>query len=351
MAAVVASAALAACTPSLEDYPRELEEAICEWEHGCHVFARERDCLAARAIDRDPRFDYLQQAVAAGSVEYDREAAADCLDAIRGRSCEERYPAQEPACAAVFAGKVGRNGPCMDSGECAGNAICGFDPRCTDQCCVGACRVLAEPGAIGEPCGGSRVCVDEAYCAFDPMTGVSTVCTARVKAGGDCSLGQRCDADSSCDGSVCRAKTVAKVGEPCGDGLVTCAEPARCVYSFEGGQRCQVAPQLGAPCDPQGISCARFDTYCDVNSGLCVLRPGPGAGCPTYECAEYASCEDLSGSGARTCARKALAGEACGYLEDLDRYVECQGDLRCTDGRCALADPEAGPSCPVPGAG
>jgi hypothetical protein len=339
---LVASGLLAACTPSFDDYPRELEEAICEWQHACHVYEKRRDCVEALAIDSDPRFDYLRTSVAAGRIEYDGDAAADCFDAIRERGCEVREPEEEPSCAAALRGRMGRNGPCMDSAECAEGGVCGFDPGCFEQCCVGACRVRPDPLAIGAPCGGGIACVEGAYCGVDP--GGAQVCVPLVAVGGDCSLGQGCAESSVCDGAVCRKLELAQVGERC-DGFVECAEPARCTYEGDRGQFCRIAPQLGAPCDPQGIGCARFDTTCDPVSKLCVLLPTPGAGCD-YQCAEYAECRNLTSGGPSTCVHKAGAGDACGDAGDV--YIDCLGALECADGTCELPTVEPEPLCPVP---
>ena len=336
-----------ACTPSIEDYPRELEEARCYREHECHAFERVRDCIDTLVIDRDPEFDYLVRAAAAGSVEYNREAAAECLDAIRELGCN--YDDAEPeVCDRVFVGKVGKNEPCLKTAECAGNAICGYPPSCTDQCCVGACRVFADPLAIGEPCSFSGTpCVPEAFCAQDPMTGMTTVCTALVKAGGDCSLGQRCDEDSECDGNECRKVKEAAVGESCDGPNVRCVEPARCNYD-DGEARCKIEPTLGAPCDPDRDSCRRVDTYCDRPSGLCTLLPGPGQSCNDASCLPYASCESVegmfgeSGQNLQSCVRLPTEGEAC------EEYSTCLGQLQCIDGTCKFPELDTAPVCKVP---
>lgn len=345
MATVVASGLLAACTPDLGDYPRELEEAICEWQQACHLYERRSDCVDALAIDRDPSFDYIRDAVAAGRIEFDGEAAKDCLDAIRARDCVDTDPQEEPACAAALRGRMGRNGPCMISAECADGGVCGFDPSCGEQCCVGACRVRADPLELGEACGGSIDCAEGGYCGLDPEGG--QVCLARVKVGGDCSLGQGCAEGGVCDGAVCREQKVAGEGERC-DGFAVCEEGARCVYADEGAPRCRRPPQLGAPCDPQGIGCARFDTYCDEASGLCVLLPAPGAGCADYRCANYATCQNLLVDGPSTCVARAGAGEACGASVGAGGYVECLGELQCDGGTCRLPEVDSGPTCPVP---
>ncbi|HEY0137126.1 MAG TPA: hypothetical protein VGB85_23745 [Nannocystis sp.] len=346
---------LLACTPApaIEDYPAELEEAYCQWQHGCHQYESVRDCIDDNAIERDPGYMYLLAAQAAGHVEYDREQAARCLDAMQGRSCEYEEEAFS-ACDNVFRGRIGRNGPCMSTAECAGNAVCGFDPTCTDMCCVGACRVFADPLAVGEPCSSSAGCVPEAYCAFDPSTGAPTVCTALVEAGGDCSFGQGCVEEAICDGERCRKFELRGPGEDCLGDFVDCAPPGECLSSAEGRWRCVAPPQLGAPCDDR-ISCARFDTFCDPNSQLCTLLPGPGQGCGASDCVPYAQCQSevegaVDSEIAYTCVAKAGEGEPCGSRDD--QYVECRPPFQCVDGEtCTLPEVESGPACPVPDAG
>lgn len=342
---LLAVAGLLACTPSIEDYGRELEEAVCEWQHECHAFERVRDCIDSRVIDRDPQYDYLVRAAAAGAVAYDREAAAECLDQIRERGCNADSESPE-VCERVFTGKIGRNEPCLTTAECAGNAVCGFDPSCTDQCCVGACRVFADPLEIGAACSfGGVACVPEAFCDRDPVTSLPTVCTARVKAGGDCSLGQACVDDTYCDG-VCKKFKEVAVDAPCGEYGVRCAEPATCNYNGSES-RCKIEPTLGEPCEPGQDSCERVDTYCDSASKLCTLLPGPGQGCSESSCLPYANCinrDVLEGSGTPpSCERVPVEGEVCA------QYETCLGDLQCIEGRCALPALETTPVCKVPG--
>ena len=347
-------AGLLACTPSIEDYPRELEEAYCTWQHDCHQYESVSGCIVDNAIERDPDLTYLRAAQSAGHVEYDREAAAACLDAMRERSCEYE---EEPfaGCDGVFRGRIGRNGPCMSAAECAGNAVCGTDAMCTDMCCVGACRVFPDPTELGEPCGFSSVgCVAEAYCAFDPVMGTPTVCTARVEAGGDCSIGQTCAEETVCDGSKCRKIELRGPGESCGGDLQYCEEPGACRSSYDGApSTCVVAPELGEPCDDNS-ACARFDTFCDPDSRLCTLLPGPGQGCGG-QCVPYATCQSgvegavESASGA-TCVPLAGDGEPCGYQGD--EYIDCRPPFRCDNGAtCALPEFEKKSDCPVPDAG
>jgi hypothetical protein len=345
--------ALAGCAPpGVEEYAQELELAYCEWQTECHNFAGVDDCVASRTIDRDEDFAYMTRAVVEGSAEYDPESAVACLTAIRQQSCEDPSPAAPEPCEAVFRGRIGRNGPCMSSLECVGDAVCGFDPACVDQCCVGACRVLAEPLEKGVACGGSIACADGLYCAFDASTGLSTVCTPHVKVGGSCSFGEVCAEAAYCDGSTCRKTTEREIGELCGDPGDRCKAPAECRYaSGEEGESptCVVAGGLGAKCSPYDYeSCARFDTFCDPISLVCTLLPVPGAACAAG-CVGYAECRSLATADGfeGTCVALAGEGEGCGDGGD-GAYVACLGDLVCDGDVCVLPEPEPASDCPVP---
>jgi hypothetical protein len=339
---------LAACTPSIEDYPDELQRAVCEWQTRCHGFARVDDCVdSARPADPSAAA-YVLRASAAGTLEFDREAAAACLDEVRARGCEDPDPPDPEPCARVYRGRVGRNLPCMSSAECAGEgAVCGFDPGCDEACCVGRCRVPAEPLALGEPCGGGARCVDEGFCAADPNTGAPTVCTPRVAAGEPCPNFEPCAPGAECDGATCVEVPVRAEGEPCGFEAGTCAEGLECNGGADAGARCVRPAALGAPCDPAGpVRCARFDTRCDPVRRLCELLPGPGAACD-QACRGHASCQ-YSGGGpdaaVGTCVAYATLGDACG-----DDSPGCLGWLECQSGRCARPEASPGPVCEVPG--
>lgn len=353
---------LAGCgaPPSVEEYAAELERAYCDWQHACHNYPSVDECLAARGLDADPEFAYLARAVAAGTAEYDGESALACLEATRGLGCEDGSADTPAACEGVFRGRIGRNGPCMSSLECVGDAVCGFDPSCADMCCAGACRVFADPLEEGEACGGSVACADGLFCAADPMTFLPTVCTPRVTEGGACGNGETCEEETYCDGAECRAWTEKEAGETCDGPGERCAGAAECHY-FEGEsgyeQRCVAPGGLGAACDPaDSESCARFDTHCDPDAKKCALLPKPGAACSEAGCVGWAMC--VGGGGfdefgqpigtPGTCMARAGAGQACGG--DGDVYVECLGELWCEEGVCALPPPPEMSrfDCPVP---
>ena len=189
-----------------DEFYARAETAFCAWQVACGQYGVEARCASVNHLDLrlsmqrisgvgiadSVPLDYMREAIELGRIGYDEEAAAACLEYVRGRSCEwaqlhalsEAELAGQTACAAVFTGRMGRNGPCISASECAGTAICGFDPACVDACCVGACRVLPEPRKIGEACtGGNPGCEPNSFCDFDPNTGMPTVCTAAPKLG------------------------------------------------------------------------------------------------------------------------------------------------------------------------
>jgi hypothetical protein len=300
---------------------------------------------------------YLEQAVEVGRIDYDAAAASACLAYVQARTCEvaafqdfdEAALAGQEACRAVFTGRMDRNGPCAEAIECAGRAVCGFDPSCAEMCCVGACRVLPEPLPIGEPCTNPNVdCVPEAFCAFDPNTGMATVCTARTKVGGSCEVSQ-CEADAYCeyDGQGFTCLALPGEGEDClyngcAAGLVCATDP-----NWEQGT-CVAPAEEGEPCvkDAPQNTCRRFDNRCDPGSGRCAPLPDNGESCTGGECRGDLFCSYSQG---QRCRPVADAGEPCDYV--VDEYIPCSGDHTCVypeDGgtpTCAAPTPT---QCPVP---
>lgn len=355
---------------ALEDFYGEAEAAWCTWQVACHQYGVEARCadvnhmeqrLSMRRLsgvgpDEAVPLAYRQEAVEVGRVEYDGEAAAQCLAYVRTRSCEEPYyhayteeeRAGEAACEAVFRGRMGRNGPCLSASECAEASVCGFDPTCVEACCVGACRVLAEPLAVGEACTAMN-CVADAYCAVDPNTFMPTVCTASPTVGQECPMGQ-CGGGALCDFDgekpVCVAPKAA--GADCYYDQ-QCAQPAVCAYTGGDYGECTAPADQGEKCGSTGNGvCLRFDNYCDEQSGVCELPAGKGESCSGVPCAGDFFC---SGAQGQRCVPVADAGEPCGYDQNSGDSVPCSGDHVCEYGdgdRGTCRAPGAGSECPVP---
>ncbi|WAS95571.1 hypothetical protein [Nannocystis punicea] len=350
-------AAAAGCAQQAtpENFAGEYEEALCAWATGCSVFQSRGQCRDALVWDTSGRFQYLLAALEADRVAFDAEAAEACLEQVSAQACDRDQldrvlffagPTAAPAvCADVFVGKVRNYDPCLNSEECAGEAVCGFSPLGCDEgtCCAGACRVLAGAGPqIGEACTGSD-CADDAFCARDPNTFVPTVCTARREAGESCADdGGSCVAAAYCDfdASICKAR--GQEGDDCSSGWVECAEGLDCYADDDDRRTCRALPNEGESCSNHNYrACARVDDYCDASS-KCAKLPGPNEACADYQCLPYAECRGESGS--LVCVALGSEGSDCG---EASGYVRCIGHLQCGAGdRCV--EPEAEPVCDVP---
>ncbi len=356
-----------------DEFHEAAEEAFCKWQVACHQYGVEARCrsvnhmelrLSMRRLsgvgtqEAAPR-GYLKEAVDIGRIAYDEKAAAACLDYVAARTCEYDFlhvftaeeQAGRDACAAVFKGRMGRNGPCMAANECAEEAICGFDPNATEECAPGACRVLAQPAKLGEACTFNAGCEQDSFCEQDVNTGQPTVCVAAPKAGqacnqGVCAGGAFCEFDFENGTQTCVKPR--PVGAACNSDY-ECEQPGICRYTeFEGG-RCFKPAEEGGACDwnGYGIQCLRFDNYCAPNN-TCKQLPGKGENC-VGECAGDFFCSQLQGA---VCTPVADAEERCGWDENYYQETPCSGDNYCdyvpeTD-RSVCVEPVGTYSCSVP---
>lgn len=355
----------------VEDFFALAEAAYCEWAVACRAFGVEERCrdvnhfedrLSIRMLSGVGPSDslpttYYKEAVEVGRVDYDKKAAATCLAYVRGQSCDlpavheysEDELAGQAACAGLFKGRMGKNGPCLSAIECAEAAVCGFDPNCTDMCCVGACRVLAATPKLGEACNGT--CEDDAYCDFNLD---APVCTANPALGQPCP-NSGCASGSSCeyvggDTPVCIALKAAGAAceyeGQCIAGLV-CAHD----QNYENGVCLRPADE-GESCDPfsPDVVCRRFDNRCDLATEKCAPLPGNGEPCEDYRCRGDFFC--AVSNNVQKCSPVADAGEGCGDPNFEGSYVPCSGDNVCdpnddfSDYKCVTPDPAS--PCPVP---
>ena len=358
-----------------EDVPFEAffaaaEAAFCEWQVGCGEYGAEARCgeanhmevqlsiarLAGVGYEEAVPIDYVRAAMAAGTVAYDGAKAGACLEFVRARGCDmrtvwtEETLAQQAACAQVFTGSIGRNGPCLTAFECAEPSACGFDPACTatDMCCVGGCRTLAVGSAVGESCVGQGLCEEDAYCDF----GVSpAVCRAALKLGeacpyGGCGGGNFCDYNDGDGSFTCRAPR--PEGAQC-DSDEGCEAPLRCGYDKNYMSSCYRPRDTGEACDPEVYywQCMRLGDRCDPETRTCASLPGKGEPCPGGECQGDLFCSSFAGG---RCVPVADPGEGCGYAVNEEDYVPCSGDSECQgEGPQKCVAPRGEVSCPIPG--
>lgn len=355
----------------LDEFLGQAEAAFCEWAVACRAFGVEARCAAVNHLedrinmrwltgvgaDESIPVAYYKQAVEVGRIEYDGKQAATCLAYVSARSCDvpeyhvttEEEDAGRIACAQVFQGRMGKNGPCMSALECAEEAICGFDPNCVDMCCAGACRVLPSPIKLGEPCNGNQTCEGDGFCAFDPNTGTPTVCTAPPVAGQPCP-NFRCGGGAQCEwnGSIDVCVALRPAGTPC-EYEGQCEPGIVCVrdQNYDNGV-CRRPADEGEPCDwlsPDEV-CRRLDNLCDPVSKVCAPLPGNGEPCPQYRCRGDFFC-----AANMRCSPVADVGEGCGYDPNSGAFIPCSGDAVCGgedfDNQTCIA-PSGDAPCPVP---
>lgn len=350
----------------LEEFFAKAEEAYCAWQVNCHGFGGAGRCasvthfdvrMSIGAIAGVGSYDlftpaYIIEAVEIGRIEYDSVAAATCLNFAAARTCEygglhewtEEELAGQAACLGVFQGRMGKNGPCSTALECAEEAICGFNPNCTDMCCAGACRVLAPPIPLGEPCGMTNAsCEAESYC------GVDLVCVELPKIGESCEQSFDCAGDGSCtytDNDTLECVAPAAEGESCDN--IQCERGLACLYDQDFFAATCVRPaDEGEPCMvsfDSGGTCKRFDNYCDPVTATCKVLPGNGESCDYVSCRGDFFCAYSVG---QKCSPVADEGEGCDY--NGSDYVPCSGDNQCSyDGNTSVCVVPTGEQCPPP---
>jgi hypothetical protein len=293
---------VAACDPSspspvtLDTFSAELKSAMCQLGTTCGEFASAAACEEATCFDVVPAS--VQDELEAGTVKFDGEIAAACLERLRGLACQTgedfRFDFDNPCDAFVGTVADGEPCPCIDnkagdyptcltcaSGRCSdGEGICAFSTR--------------QPG---EPCR-SDDCADGEYCAADGE------CKARLAEGATCQPGEidPCAIGTLCypDGEGAACKRPPATGEAC--------TPSQAF----GGDDCLDGPK-GAFCDPEELVCK---------------APGqPGEACTgegSSACAGFAYC-DAGGM----CQKRGELDDACDDSDDT-----CLQGLFCAEGKC-----------------
>lgn len=195
---------------AVEDWGKEAVAASCKKQFECctaeeitaqgmglATYASEEACNAALgglvALLTTP----VNSAVAAGTIVYDGEKMAECLDEVLALSCGDYSASQEETISScdkeVFAGQVAKDGVCSVSQECAAGS------------CVGASFLTGAKGKCGDLPGDGAACAEHEcaegfYCNND-------TCAAAQAEGADCFFSSEC-ASGICTEDKCAAKPV-----------------------------------------------------------------------------------------------------------------------------------------------
>lgn len=293
----------------LEQFPQTFAKGLCDAVAPCcNQAALPYMATECQGSATDRYTDTVSRAISA-HVQYDAEAAGECLASLRRQLQDCRFDGGEsiPACAAVFVGSLADGQACTASAECK-SLYC-------NQLAVCAARPGADTSKhaqAGEPCVGS--CGTEAgqtYCD----TGISTGQGSGANAG-YCyqSDGVYCDAAFSPDGApmapVCSA--FAKIGESCQSAY--CGPGSYCDFT---SITCAAQKDSGPCASPQTCSSKSYCAGAQGGgvTGQCIARKPDG-----FACASPEECSSGSCSGGTTDHR------TCGTSSGVSAS-ECNGDF------------------------
>jgi len=324
VAFALAGAALAGCVRE-EKFTQRRARAWCEHAVDCGSFASISDCMSASPADNeDP---YLEAAIDAGRIDYDKWAARRCIRALKRLKClrDEDESEVEAECGAVFTGTVAPEEPCYRGAECVGeSSVCARVPNsCSaeDSCCPGVCRYIVDELAEGDVCGGLARCAEGLLCGPATAEDPQRRCAALPKVGQECPAGP-CAEGAFCEEGTCVSKRA--VGGACEHDQACLGD--FCAYDWVNGSgTCEERAKTGQACDVMygNEGCERVRDRCI--EGECVeLKVGDECDEDddySEDCPDYAHCHEGK------CVSYRYEGESC----DEDKKV-CHGSLICFEG-------------------
>jgi hypothetical protein len=217
MKRLVVCALLAGCggggNIAIDDLGHELAEASCAKQWDCctdaeimdqytgitidgHPIASEADCVDfADALLTGFGVMQWKASVEKGRLEYDGDAAADCIAAIESATCDQYSSDTIPTasdCRPFLIPKVADGGGCTQDDECTSGNCVGAMVNTGSESTDGACMPMPQDG---DACDDN--CADGLTCEFDTSSGMRT-CQPLHSDGEDCSLDRQCASDH-CD--------------------------------------------------------------------------------------------------------------------------------------------------------
>jgi hypothetical protein len=136
---------------------------------------------------------HYQDSIAMGRIEYDGEAAADCIAAIDGLTCAEYSTGKSAdlllACRPFILPKVADGGGCTEDYECTSHNCVGATDQPDGSSTDGMCKPMP---AAGQRCDDN--CATGLYCGYDQSAGMD-LCQARKADGMQCNVADECTSD------------------------------------------------------------------------------------------------------------------------------------------------------------
>lgn len=256
---------------SQNDLPGALASVVCDSLGGCCSSAKlvfdSTNCRGAESA----RIRAKLNDTLTGAVEYDAEAAGECVVELKKRAkCGNLEIAEDiPACNDFLVGTLAAGQPCENSEECA-SGYCSTDSLTFERTCV---------------------------------VSVEHTPVARGKAGDACEA--NCEDADSCSFS---APTGDVIGEPVDpSGLPVACYRTDSLYC---NGTCQPLQAIGENCTDS--SACKDGLFCDFDSSICTAPHPDGAACDSdYEC-QSDHCDLGTGSGSEgTCAGATVTAQQC----------------------------------------
>jgi hypothetical protein len=322
-------------TATFDDYEKTAPKVICQFYTRCGLFSKSREsaCESQFAMPQTTGYS-VDEAIAAGRITYDGDAAQRCLDAFSTSGCglNAILALSSSLCTKIVHGNVPLGGACKSIIECANsycqqgtslNGVPGCDGTCVAYAATGdACNVVGKHcaptdncdavsntcvtlGQLGASCTSSSSCATGLACR---SSGNAATCQAPANENDPCGSFDECNGGLYCDvtGMVCKRQTPA--GTACSY-TTSCADGTKCVGASTQMGTCQAFLDIGQMCTgtPTDSACAQ-DARCDATSHTCTAS---GSGQEGSDCTMSACGINLYCNAQKKCALKVQVGQAC----------------------------------------
>jgi hypothetical protein len=275
------------------------------------------------------------QEVGAGSLSYDAQKGAECLEQISKLDCSQSV-SEVAACDAAVVGKNPSGGSCATAlgsspfSDCAPGNRCRLD----SATCGGTCT----PDAVaGESClptaaSGVVICAKGLGCQLNRWVCVADVTEGQPCKGptaGRCADGLYCEGGTTSATGVCRARKTAGA----------CVDDSDCISGYlcigsEGSKTCHQAKMPSESCTPGLGECYPLFGWCDSDGKCTDVLASENQPCGLVNgelimCASGLVCESRFSGAASTCLKRGdkANGATC------TSSVECAGSEAYCDTR------------------
>lgn len=147
---------------------------------------------------------HFKDSLAMGRIEYDGEAAADCIAEIGSLTCSEYSAGRNNelllACRPFLRPKVADGGGCTEDYECTSHNCVGATDQPNGPSTDGMCKPMP---AAGQECDGN--CATGMYCGYDQSAGMD-VCQPLKADGMQCNVADECMNDHCDSTRMCATK-------------------------------------------------------------------------------------------------------------------------------------------------